>query len=122
MKTVSVNLEIPIYKVVLNILVADSVPKALKWLGADKECDKEFLDGANGIFYISDKGHWIVAFNYKKLCHGTISHESFHAVSAIMRKKGVVYGEKSEEAFAYLLDYLVTEIYKIIKNSRISIS
>lgn len=113
-KTISVNLEVPIYKTVLNVIIADSVYKAFKRLDAHKECDWDFLDGANACFYISNSCHWILAFKHDCTSAGSIAHECFHAVSAIMRNKGVVFCEESEESFAYLLDYIVTEVNKII--------
>lgn len=120
MKTISVNLEIPIYKTVLNVLVADSVKQAMKWMRVYDEYPKEF-DDSNACFHISKKGHWILAFRQDKLTPGTIAHECFHAVCGIMRSKGVYFCEESEEAYAYLLDYLISEINSICSEDGIDI-
>ena len=41
---------------------------------------------------------------------GVISHEAFHIVHAILDDAGIKLSFKSDEAFAYLIEYLVTEI------------
>ena len=47
---------------------------------------------------------------------GQLSHEIFHCVSMIMWKIGMeLVIEKSDEAYAYLVRYLTTEIYKKLK-------
>lgn len=40
----------------------------------------------------------------------TLSHEVFHLVHYILRDKGVVFGEKSEESFAYLFGWVMREL------------
>lgn len=45
--------------------------------------------------------------------YGDLQHEIFHAVSYIMERIGMPLEiEKSDEAYAYLVGYLTTEIYK----------
>jgi hypothetical protein len=112
---ISINLEIPIYKTVLNILIAKDVYSALKIIGCHKEMEREYWDSANAVFNISPNGHWSLAFAAKKITPGTIAHECLHATFAILESKGIKYNRKSEEAFTYLLDYLVDEVTKIIE-------
>jgi hypothetical protein len=45
--------------------------------------------------------------------HGVISHEVFHAVDFLMNKIGIRLSNKSDEAYAYLIQYLTNEIYKM---------
>lgn len=48
--------------------------------------------------------------------YGTLHHEIFHVISAVMWKIGMQLKISiSDEAYAYLLDYLTTEIYKKLK-------
>lgn len=48
--------------------------------------------------------------------YGNLQHEIFHAVTFIMERIGMkLVLMKSDEAYAYLIGYLTTEIYKRIK-------
>ena len=52
---------------------------------------------------------------------GNLQHEIFHAVSFIMWKIGMPLEiNKSDEAYAYLVDYITMEIYKKLKIRRVS--
>ena len=44
---------------------------------------------------------------------GIIAHEAFHAVSYILSNIGIPFSLDTEEAYTYLLQYLVNEIVKI---------
>jgi hypothetical protein len=46
---------------------------------------------------------------------GIVAHEAFHAVVFLFKKIGIEYCYKSEEAYAYTLEYLVNEILKLKK-------
>lgn len=49
--------------------------------------------------------------------YGDLQHEIFHAVSCILDRIGMkLVILKSDEAYAYLTGYLVTEIYKRLKS------
>lgn len=41
---------------------------------------------------------------------GVLAHECFHLVCGVMRNCGVVYSKESEEAYAYLLTWVVDEV------------
>ena len=44
---------------------------------------------------------------------GIIAHEAFHAVIFLFEKIGIKFSYDSEEAYAYLIEYLTNEILKI---------
>lgn len=46
---------------------------------------------------------------------GTVAHEMFHAASAILHRKGVTLGRKSEEAYAYLIEHLTREYWRQVE-------
>lgn len=51
----------------------------------------------------------------KELPHGEIAHEIFHAVTFILERVGMeLIVMKSDEAYAYLIQYITNEFYKII--------
>lgn len=41
----------------------------------------------------------------------TLNHEIFHCACFVMDKVGIVYSESSDEAFAYLIEYITIQIY-----------
>lgn len=47
--------------------------------------------------------------------YGILQHEIFHAVDMLFRHIGIKLNEDSSEAYAYLIQYLTTEIYKCLK-------
>lgn len=48
--------------------------------------------------------------------HGVLAHEIFHAVSFILMRMGINLDiEKTDEIYAYLIDYVMTETFKHLK-------
>jgi len=117
------DLHIEVYDTVINVLIADTVYKALKQIDCHKEKPREFWDSAKAVFNISpNNGCWALAFANDRVSVSTIAHECGHLAFAILKSKGVVYCHKSEEAFTYLLGYLVEKVTEIIINAGIEIS
>jgi len=56
----------------------------------------------------------LIAFNtpFQMTTHGTIAHEALHATNRILYHVGVDPDHNNDEAQAYLLSYIVDEIYK----------
>lgn len=48
-----------------------------------------------------------------------ICHESWHCTYRILKNKGMKLKDSSEEAYAYLLDYLYGEVSEIVKRAKI---
>ena len=111
------NVEIPIYRIVINVVIDKTCKKAIK---LSKRLESNFLK----------YGQW--RRTYGAYCHSveenihaivlagdanieTISHECFHAVMTVLQLNGVRYSQKSEEAFAYVLGYLTEQVYNIKK-------
>ena len=46
--------------------------------------------------------------------YGILQHEIFHAVDFLFNRIGIKLDESSNEAYAYLIEYLTKEIYKRI--------
>jgi len=44
---------------------------------------------------------------------GIVAHEAFHAVIFLLEKIGMKFSSDSEEAYAYLIEYLTNQILKI---------
>lgn len=60
-------------------------------------------------------GHYAV--NYKHTDLNTIAHEVFHIVMWHNKYIGQKYSHNSEESFAYLFGFLISEIYEFTKGS-----
>ena len=68
----------------------------------------------------------MIAFNtknqFRSVDNGCIAHEIFHAASMLLRSRGIELSEESEEAYAYLIDWMTSIVYKIIKDNKIEIT
>jgi hypothetical protein len=47
---------------------------------------------------------------------GTVAHECFHAAYWYLNGKGLVISDDSEEAYAYMIDFLVDKVWGIIED------
>lgn len=63
------------------------------------------------------KGHVVLRFKEEPMDPGIISHECFHAAFGILDRIGVRLSDDSEEALAYLLDWIVTQVYEAKKEA-----
>lgn len=72
----------------------------------------------NGIFAVVQGLHIIRMFDeadfFDPYFHGVFSHEVLHATFELLRARGLELSTESEEAYTYLHDYYITEIYKNI--------
>lgn len=59
--------------------------------------------------FVDERAVYIWFRDYKPKA-SVIAHEAFHAAMAIFEQKGITLSLSSEEAWAYLLDYLVETI------------
>ena len=53
--------------------------------------------------------------HFRKKTAGVVAHEIFHAVHFILDRLGMKLTVESGEAYAYLIQYLTNEVYKIKK-------
>lgn len=111
------NIHIEVYHTWLNIYVHNTVYEALYHTDTLNGTKKETWEGTSGLFWINEKHNsWFMAFNASKISYGTIAHECYHATCRILKRKGIFYSEETEEAYAYLLDYLVTKTIEHLKD------
>jgi hypothetical protein len=67
-------------------------------------------DGAFNVF--AQRGTDVCFLWTKGKTPQLVAHEVFHAVSYILRRKGLPLSDDTEEAYAYLIQFLTTEILK----------
>jgi hypothetical protein len=54
--------------------------------------------------------------------HGTIAHEVFHAAHGVLLSRGLELTDASDEAYAYLIDWMTDKVYELIKKHNIEIT
>ena len=119
-------IDIPIYN--RNIIVGSDCTCAeyTEWIKTTLECGNS-LDTILGVVnesFADDRGYKASSVNMQNaglLLHfrdkspGVVAHEVFHIAHAVLDDAGIRLSFKSDEAFAYLIEYLVTEITEVLK-------
>lgn len=111
-------INIPIYDRNLIIGSNCNTKEYVKWLKVNIETDKRLVKDVKKHFNdnrsykastlsIPSKGFLI---HFRDTSCGVIAHEAFHITHAVLNTAGIKLSFKSDESFAYLLEYLVTEI------------
>lgn len=91
---------------------------------ANDDLEKVFLnlpESVLGRSYMTENNISIIRFiniDANEIPHGIIAHEAFHITTFILNKIGVKFSFKTDEFYAYLLNYLVDKIYLIIKKKK----
>lgn len=110
------NIEIPMYKTVVNLLVHKDCRKAAKMSTLLKPIYKDYAWETGDGWYIGDEELNLCTILLRRdATIVTITHECFHATMDILRRKGVIYCRKSEESFSHLHGWLVGEVVKIME-------
>lgn len=92
--------------------------KLLKYGAKIDDIDLTFHDCQQGRCIMFPGGQTLIRlYKYPKTPqgYGHLQHEIFHAVEFLMSKLNTPLTEDSDEAYAYAIDYLTTEIYKRLK-------
>ena len=89
---------------------------------SDDNLEKVFLNLDQTILarsYITTTNISIIRFvniDKNNLPHGLIAHEILHITTFILNKVGIKFCFKTDEAYAYLLNYLIDDVYSIFSN------
>jgi hypothetical protein len=63
----------------------------------------------------SQNGSSLTRFKNPVIDHNTVAHECFHIAVAIMEAKNIPMADSSEEAWAYLIGFLVGKVTEVFK-------
>ena len=97
---------IPIFRLKLKIVVVDDIKEALRIEpNIDTEADSCVIDHNNGTATI------IIASNDMSI----IAHECLHIKNAVWARIGYSPQALNDEVDAYLLDYIMTEVLKVVE-------
>lgn len=111
---------VDIYPLVLAVIVNatnEESYKTLVKLNVDEKCARamDLSDTEAGKANIFDRSLGVIRITRKLNTpefHATLNHELFHIVIEFLKDMGIILDDNSEEAYAYLIGYLTTEIYK----------
>jgi hypothetical protein len=106
------HIEFPVlskYTVMVNVS-KDIKKSILEFPGSDGECK----DGVEAMTFAQDEPLSII-FLTPSVSVGTIAHEAWHAVEAMMKFTGA---EIESEMVAYHLGYLVDKIFKFVRKGK----
>ena len=100
------NINIPIFRLKLKIVVVDDIEEALEIdTNINTEADSLVIDHNNG------KATIIIASNDMSI----IAHECLHVKNAVWNRIGYSPNPLNDEVDAYLLDYIMTEVLKVVE-------
>jgi hypothetical protein len=114
------SIEVPLYHQRIQIIVCDDAEKEIDQINKKypSNIDKFEFSG-----YAEGSGKYnLIVLNKKYLTDepfaiSTIAHESLHVTSFIMKRVGMHPDVDNDEAQAYLLSWIVEQVYKEFKRS-----
>ena len=99
-------INIPIFRLKLKIIIVDEIKEALGIEpNIDTEADSCVIDHSNGTATI------IIASNDMSI----IAHECLHIKNIVWNRIGDYPQALNDEVDAYLLDYIITEVLKVVE-------
>lgn len=116
------TIEIPLYHITIDIIIANSKSKIMTLFSFENE--REITSKAGRTIYDNTQTNeklQIILNGKSILTHGIIAHEALHATFFILSSRGLKYSQKSEEAYTYLIQFIIDQIYKLIKTSNTQI-
>lgn len=111
--------EVGLYKADVMVVVGD-IEGAIEWL-EDKNVSERDIEAIKN--HSNDQGNVLLLSNNAIYLHvrdrektnfwtSVLVHEVFHAASFLLKSKGIELDESSEEAYAYLIEFIY---YKIVE-------
>lgn len=119
--------KIPIYRGYFGVVITFGKDNIKNYFSFERDGDIEFAH----TFLCGKKiknmewTAYVCVFNSKNthsnITHGTIAHECLHACSMLLDRRGMMHNGETEEAYAYLIDWMVDWVYKLFKKHKIKI-
>jgi len=116
------SIKIPLYHQYLQIIICDDAEKEIDQINKKYPANIDRFEFSG---YSEGRGKFnLIVLNKKYLTDepftiSTIAHEAFHITSFIMKRVGIHPDVNNDESQAYLLSFIVEEVYKLYKNSKI---
>ena len=100
-----------LYKYEFALFKGEPLEKAFKWTDSSLKIENYRSSDACVFRNPSQKAH-VIWFKSKKPGVNQVAHEAFHSVFHVMHHLEAPLVSETEECWAYLLDWTVTEILK----------
>lgn len=112
-----------IYEASISVIPKCTIAELVKYFKKHRFDYKESNDSEALYYKLVDpsKGqtyHYLIFEKFSNTCRGiaVLNHEIYHLHLSILKERGLVHSEDSEEAFAYYFQYLTEKILgKLIK-------
>lgn len=112
------KIHVDIYKTDVHVIIDETDEASMKYLKKVAGSDTEFIimrSQAEAVTVRHECGLCFVRLR-KDYLISTVAHEMLHCVFYILNGKGMEYNDGSEEAYTYLLEYLMYCFDKKTKN------
>jgi hypothetical protein len=110
------SIAIPIYGGRVRVHVTDDMEKTLDEVGYSSDL---FCDAC--VLYSTDDSAYDLILKRGSVQHGLIAHECFHLTMRIMRGVNKKYDIENDEPEAYLMQFLVTEVYSALRENKVQV-
>lgn len=115
------NVQVPLYHQYIQIIICDDVEKEIDQINKKYPANINNLDFSG---HAEGNGKFnLIVLNKKYLTDeafaiSTIAHEAFHVSSFIMKRVGINPDVNNDEAQAYLLSWIIEQVYTEYKKSK----
>lgn len=119
------SVKVPLYVGYLDIIIGDDKKEYNKIYKGKFGKHNVFAHAISTDSKLDDYRHYVVVLNPNcettNITYGIIAHEALHITGFIMNKVGLLYHPDNDEAFTYMLEWVVDEIHKFLKENKIEV-
>jgi hypothetical protein len=112
----NIDIKIPLYRTEIRFNISDNDADRKKsyknWFGVKFDKKEDILPEESAGRVIASTAAWSFVMLRPDFKISDLVHESLHCTFEIARYVGLKHNSESEEAFTYLLTYIIDEFYK----------
>jgi len=104
----------------LYLVVNCSKEELQKWSKTKIDHAPEISEGSDGAFYSQNGSDvvWLEKYKNTPFYNGLLGHELIHLVRAELAYKQILLTEDTDEVYAYLFQFYLTECLKALNNKK----
>jgi hypothetical protein len=119
------SVKVPLYVGYLDIIIGDDKKEYNKIYKGKFSKGSVFAHAISAGCKLDDYRHYVVMLNPNcettNITYGIIAHEALHIVGFILNRVSVLYDPDNDEAFTYLLEWVVDEIHQFLIENKIEV-
>jgi hypothetical protein len=122
------SFETPLYRGRFIVMFSDYQVKISDHyddLGYDKTIEYASFVLVNETLESKVYGGYLIGFNIKyehrEITNGVIGHEVLHAAHALLKDRGLKLTDDSDEAYAYLVEWMTDKVYEVMEINNIKL-